>query len=87
MEQPRNQNVVPVGPGGTLGRIGRMIVMVCTGGFAYPNVFVEGMDCTAIQKETQGNLYDKKITKSSSGDSGERAKEWGTQGAAASVGK
>ena len=60
MEQTRNPNVVPIGRGGTLGRIGRMILMVCTGGFAYPNVFVEGMDCTAIQKVTQGTLYDKK---------------------------
>jgi len=37
-----------------------MIVMVCTGGFLFPNVFVEGMDCTAIQKESEGTLYDKK---------------------------
>jgi len=37
-----------------------MIVMLCTGGMAFPNVFVEGMDCTAIQKKTQGTLYDKK---------------------------
>jgi hypothetical protein len=40
--------------------MGRIIVMVCTGGFVYPNVFVEGMDCTAIQEETQGDLYKKK---------------------------
>jgi hypothetical protein len=60
MEQPSNRNMVPVGPGGTLGLIGRMIVMLCTGGFAYPNVFVEGMDLTAIQKETEGSLYEKK---------------------------
>jgi len=79
--------MVPVGPGGVLGRIGRMIVMLCTGGLAYPNVFVEGMDCTAIQKETEGKLYDKKGKKSESGGSEEGEKEWGTQGAAASVGK
>ena len=34
--------------------------MVITGGFVYPNAFVEGIDCTAIQKETEGTLYDKK---------------------------
>ena len=60
MEQPLNPNIVPPGPGGTVGRIARMIAMVCTGGFAFPNVFVEGMDCTAIQAKTQGTLYDKK---------------------------
>jgi len=64
-----------------------MIVMLCTGGFVYPNVFVEGMDCTAIQKETEGNLYDKKGKKSLPGGSKEGEKEWGTQQAAASVGK
>ena len=34
--------------------------MVCSGGFAFPNSWVEGLDCTALQKETQGTLYDKK---------------------------
>ena len=87
MEQPGNPNMVPVGPGGTLGHIGRMIVMLCTGGLAYPNVFVEGMDCTAIQRKTEGKLYDKKGKESESGDSKEGEKEWGTQGAAAGVGK
>ena len=84
MEQPRNRNMVPVGPGGTLGRIGRMIVMLSTGGLVYPNVFVEGMDCTAIQRKTEGNLYD---VKGDNNDSEEGEKEWGTQGAVASVGK
>jgi len=60
MEQPLNPNIVPRGPGGTLGHIFREIVMLCTGGMAYPNAFVEGMDCTAIQAKTQGTLYDKK---------------------------
>jgi len=60
MGENRNPNMVPIGPGGTAGRIFRMIVMVCTGGFLFPNVFVEGMDCTAIQKESEGTLYDKK---------------------------
>ena len=61
MEQARNENIVPRGPGGVLGHIGRMIAMVFTGGFLFPNTFVEGMDCTAIQAETQGTLYDKKV--------------------------
>ena len=60
MEQTLNPNIVPPGPGGTLGHIGRMIVMVCTGGFAFPNAFVEGLDCTAIQEKTYGTIYDKK---------------------------
>ncbi|MBI2224026.1 MAG: hypothetical protein HYU44_03560 [Betaproteobacteria bacterium] len=60
MEQPLNPNIVPRGPGGLPGRIFRVIVMLCTGGMVYPNVFVEGMDCTAIQAKTQGTLYDKK---------------------------
>ena len=62
MEQTLNPNIVPHGPGGKLGHLGRMIAMVCTGGFAFPNAFVEGMDCTGIQAETQGTLYDKKET-------------------------
>ena len=61
MEQTPNPNTVPVGPGGTLGRIARMIATILTAGFAYPRSFVEGVDCTAIQKATQGTLYDKKI--------------------------
>jgi hypothetical protein len=60
MEDSLNPNVVPRGPGGLPGLIFRMIVMICTGGMAFPNAFVEGMDCTAIQKDTEGNLYDKK---------------------------
>ena len=61
MTDSRNPNVVPIGRGGTLGHIGRMIVHVFTGGFVYPNTFVEGMDCTAVQQATHGTLYDKKI--------------------------
>ena len=60
MAETQNPNVVPVGPGGIVGHIFRMVVMVCTGGFLFPNVFIEGLDCTAIQKTTQGTLYDKK---------------------------
>jgi hypothetical protein len=59
MEQTLNPNIVPAGPGGLVGRIARMIAMVCTGGFAFPNVFIEGVDCTGIQLETQGTLFDK----------------------------
>ena len=48
-----NKNVVPVGPGGVPGHLFRMLVMIFTGGFMYPNTFVEGMDLTAIQKVHQ----------------------------------
>jgi hypothetical protein len=60
MEQSRNPNVVPVGPGGILGKTFRAIVMICTAGFVYPNVFVEGEDLTARQRLTEGALYDVK---------------------------
>ena len=52
--EERNPNVVPMGPGGLPGHLFRMIVMICTGGFVYPNTFVEGMDLTALQKTHQG---------------------------------
>jgi hypothetical protein len=48
------------GPGGTIGHIVRMIICLCTGGFVYPNAYVEGMDPTKIQTSTEGTLYDKK---------------------------
>jgi hypothetical protein len=60
VQKGREQYVVPVGPGGMLGRSGRIIVFLFTGGFLYPNVFIEGMDCTKIQDAMQGALYDKK---------------------------
>jgi hypothetical protein len=60
VEKGREPYVVPVGPGGILGRLGRFVVFTCTGGFLYPNVFIEGMDCTRIQNAMQGDLYDKK---------------------------
>lgn len=60
MEQPVSPTMVPIGPGGVLGSIFRKIVMVFTAGMAYPNAWIEGMDCTAIQKESMGALYDKK---------------------------
>ncbi len=79
MAEIRNPNLVPVGSGGIWGRIGRMIAMVCTGGFAYPNVFVEGLDLTAIQKETEGSLYNKKDKKVSPSKSENVAKAQGAQ--------
>jgi hypothetical protein len=45
-----NKNVVPVGGGGLPGHLLRMVVMIFTGGFVFPNTFVEGMDLTGIQK-------------------------------------
>jgi hypothetical protein len=60
MEQVPNPNMVPFGKGGVPGHVFRMIVSLCTGCMAYPNTFVEGMDLTAMQKRTQGALYDKK---------------------------
>jgi len=41
----------PIGSGGVLGHIGRMIVMVCTFGFVYPNAFIEGMNATEIDRK------------------------------------
>ena len=66
MEQPVNPNVVtspttvPIGPGGLARLIFRRLVMVLTGGMAYPNAWVEGLDPTALQKQSMGTLYDKK---------------------------
>jgi hypothetical protein len=60
VEKGREKFVVPHGTGGTLGRFGRILIFVVTGGFLYPNVFIEGMDCTRIQDAMQGDLYDKK---------------------------
>lgn len=44
----------------TLGKVGRIVAFFCTAGYAYPNVLVEGLDLTAIQAKTQGDLYKKK---------------------------
>ncbi len=46
-----NQNVQPIGTGGVLGHIGRMIVMVCTFGFVFPNAFIEGMNATEYDRK------------------------------------
>ena len=60
MEASREQYIVPVGPGGFAGRLARFVVFFCSAGFLYPNVFIEGMDCTKTQNAQQGTLYDKK---------------------------
>ncbi len=60
VEKGREPYVVPVGPGGNFGRLGRIAIFLFTGGFLYPNVFIEGLDCTRIQDAMQGDLYDKK---------------------------
>jgi hypothetical protein len=59
MDETTNPNMVPRGRGGVVGHVLRMILTVFTAGMAYPNSFVEGMDLTAIQRATQGKLYDK----------------------------
>ncbi len=38
----------PVGGGGIPGRIARMLIMVVTFGFVYPNAFVEGMSAADL---------------------------------------
>ena len=43
---PADPNVVPPGPGGKLGQLARMIVMICSGGFAFPN----GLDVDPASK-------------------------------------
>ena len=43
-----------------LAQLGRMVVFFCTAGFAYPNVMIEGLDPTALQAATEGDLYKKK---------------------------
>jgi hypothetical protein len=59
MERSREQYIVPVGFGGIPGRVVRSLVFIATGGFLYPNVCIEGLDCTKIQDVHQGDLYDK----------------------------
>ncbi len=43
-----------------ISRLGRVSVFFLTAGFAYPNVFVEGMNLTQIQGKTEGDFYPKK---------------------------
>lgn len=56
MAETLNGTMQPRGGGGLLGHIGRMIIMVCTGGFAFPNAFIEGLDATAIQRQSESKL-------------------------------
>ncbi len=46
--------IVPVGAGGVLGHLGRMIIMVVTFGFVFPNAFIEGMDVREIDNQGGG---------------------------------
>ncbi len=68
MEQSTSPTYMPIGGGGAAGRALRIFACVLTGGFAFPNSFVEGMDLTALQNKTEGALYakDKKGTESKS---------------------
>jgi hypothetical protein len=59
MAETPSETMQPRGPGGVWGHIFRMIVMVCTAGFVYPNAFTEGMDPTALQRRSEGKLYEK----------------------------
>ena len=43
-----------------ISRLGRVSAFFLTAGFAYPNVFVEGMNLTQIQGKTEGDFYPKK---------------------------
>ena len=51
MEAKIKSTVVPRGKGGLGAHIVRMVICFLTGGMAYPNTFVEGMDLTAIQQK------------------------------------
>ena len=46
-----SSNTHPIGAGGVLGHLGRMIIMVCTFGFVYPNAFIEGMNATEYDRQ------------------------------------
>jgi hypothetical protein len=46
-----------------LKRVGRTIVFFLSAGFLCPNVWVEGMDLSRIQGETEGDLYKNKKKK------------------------
>lgn len=59
-EKDREKYVVSTGSGGMLGRVVRIGIFFVTGGFLYPHVFIEGLDCTRTQDEMQGDLYEKK---------------------------
>jgi hypothetical protein len=46
-----------------MSRIGRTIVFFLSAGFLCPNVWVEGMNLSRIQGETEGDLYKNKKKK------------------------
>ena len=47
----RNTRIVPVGPGGVVGKVIRIAILFGTAGFVYPNVFLEGIDMNAMHKK------------------------------------
>ena len=58
-ENADDKLMVPIGPGGVPGRIFRFIMFLLTVGMLFPNVCVEGMNLTKMQREQEGKLYDK----------------------------
>lgn len=43
---------IPVGKGGTMAHVARMVIMVLTFGFVFPNAFVEGMNLRDLDNGT-----------------------------------
>jgi hypothetical protein len=54
-ETKRDSKIVPVGPGGMAGKVMRIAMLVGTAGFAYPNVFIEGMDMNELHRKHMQN--------------------------------
>ena len=50
IDTKRSNRIVPVGRGGAVGKAMRIAVLFGTAGFVFPNVFLEGVDMTAIHK-------------------------------------
>lgn len=50
VELKRDPKIVPVGPGGVAGKIMRIAMLIGTAGFAYPNVFLEGLDMNEMHR-------------------------------------
>lgn len=50
IDTKRSTKIVPVGHGGVAGKAMRIAVLFGTAGFVFPNVFLEGMDMTAMHK-------------------------------------
>jgi len=53
IDTKRSNRIVPVGRGGVVGKAMRIAILFGTAGFVFPNVFLEGMDMTAIHKSYQ----------------------------------